>query len=149
MAHSKSKKVSITMKSISDTNSGSPDVIELITSGTMKPITMGNAEGWEISYEDSEATGFAGSVTTVSCIGEMLASMKRTGSAESHLIMEKGRRHHCHYSTEYGDMLLGISTTRIINRMTENGGELYFKYTIDINSSLVSENEVYLNVAAN
>ena len=30
--------------------------------------------------------------------------------------------------------------------MTENGGELYLKYTIDMNSALVSENEVYLDV---
>ena len=134
----KAKKVTITMKSISDTAGGAPDVMELITEGTLRPVTLGKVQGWEISYNDSEATGFAGSVTTVSCIGEELASMTRN--------IEKDRRHHCHYGTEYGEMLLGISASRIVNNMTEDGGDMYFKYTIDVNSALVSENEIYLNV---
>ena len=147
MPSAKGKKVTITLKSISDSGHGAPDVMELITEGTFKPIKLGNADGWEISYEDSEATGFAGSTTTVTCIGNELASMRRSGSADSHLVIEKDRRHHCHYGTEYGDMLLGISASRIINRLSEEGGVLYFKYTIDINSAFVSENEIYFEVS--
>lgn len=147
MSSAKAKKVTITLKSISDSGHGVPDVMELITEGTYKPIKLGNADGWEISYEDSEATGFAGSTTTVTCIGNELASMRRSGSADSHLVIEKDRRHHCHYGTEYGDMLLGISASRIINRLSEEGGVLYFKYTIDINSAFVSENEIYFEVS--
>lgn len=147
MPSAKAKKVTITLKSISDSGHGAPDIMELITEGTFKPIKLGNADGWEISYEDSEATGFAGSTTTVTCIGDELASMRRSGSADSHLVIEKDRRHHCHYGTEYGDMLLGISASRIINRLSEEGGALYFKYTIDINSAFVSENEIYFEVS--
>ncbi len=147
MPSAKAKKVTITLKSISDSGHGAPDIMELITEGTFKPIKLGNADGWEISYEDSEATGFAGSTTTVTCIGDELASMRRSGSADSHLVIEKDRRHHCHYGTEYGDMLLGISASRIINRLSEEGGVLYFKYTIDINSAFVSENEIYFEVS--
>ncbi|MCI7499343.1 MAG: DUF1934 domain-containing protein [Oscillospiraceae bacterium] len=147
MPSAKAKKVTITLKSISDSGHGAPDVMELITEGTFKPIKLGNADGWEISYEDSEATGFAGSTTTVTCIGNELASIRRSGSADSHLVIEKDRRHHCHYGTEYGDMLLGISASRIINRLSEEGGVLYFKYTIDINSAFVSENEIYFEVS--
>ena len=147
MPSAKAKKVTITLKSISDSGHGAPDIMELITEGTFKPIKLGNADGWEISYEDSEATGFAGSTTTVTCIGDELASMRRSGSADSHLVIEKDRRHHCHYGTEYGDMLLGISASRIINRLSEEGGVLYFKYTIDINSAFFSENELYFEVS--
>ena len=147
MPSAKAKKVTITLKSISDSGHGAPDIMELITEGTFKPIKLGNADGWEISYEDSEATGFAGSTTTVTCIGDEFASMRRSGLADSHLVIEKDRRHHCHYGTEYGDMLLGISASRIINRLSEEGGVLYFKYTIDINSAFVSENEIYFEVS--
>ena len=147
MSSAKAKKVTITLKSISDSGHGASDVMELITEGTYKPVKLGSADGWEISYEDSEATGFAGSTTTVTCIGDELASMRRSGSADSHLVIEKDRRHHCHYGTEYGDMLLGISASRIINRLSEEGGMLYFKYTIDINSAFVSENEIYFEVS--
>lgn len=141
----KEKKVTITLKSISRAG-GMPDVIELITEGTLRKAELSGTSGWEISYDDSDVTGFDGSVTTVSCFGETYASMRRDGSAESHLIMEQARRHHCLYGSEYGSVTMGIYAKRIINRMTENGGELYLKYTIDMNSALVSENEVYLDV---
>ncbi len=134
------------MKSVSSPVGELPDIVELITEGTLREITENGESGWEISYKDSEATGFAGAVTTVSCIGESHASMTRDGAYETRLVIEKNRRHHCSYGTEYGQLLMGIYTTRIINRMTENGGELYFKYTIDLNSALISENEVYMNV---
>ena len=146
MPHNKGKKVTITMKSVSDPVGETPDIIELITEGTLRELKEGGANGWEISYNDSEATGFEGAVTTVSCIGEELASMTRSGAYETKLIIEKDRRHHCSYGTQFGQFLMGISATRIINRMTENGGELYFKYTIDVNSALISENEVYMSV---
>ncbi|MDE7294823.1 MAG: DUF1934 domain-containing protein [Oscillospiraceae bacterium] len=139
------KKVTITLKSISRAG-GLPDAVELITEGTLRSAEMSGQQGWEISYDDSSVTGFPGSVTTVSCFGETYASMRRDGNAESNLIMEHSKRHHCVYGTPYGSTTLGIYAKRIINRMTENGGELYFKYTIDVNSALVSENEVYLDV---
>ena len=75
-----------------------------------------------------------------------MVTMTRSGKAISSLFIEKGKKHHCHYGTEYGEMLLGISASRIVNNMTEDGGDMYFKYTIDVNSALVSENEIYLNV---
>lgn len=139
------KKVTITLRSISRSG-GLPDVVELITQGTLRRAEMSGKEGWEISYDDSDVTGFPGSVTTVSCFGENYASMRRDGEAESNLIMENSRRHHCIYGTPYGSTTMGIYAKRIINRITENGGELYMKYTIDVNSALVSENEVYLDV---
>lgn len=41
----KAKKVTITMKSISDTAGGAPDVMELITEGTLRPVTLGKVQG--------------------------------------------------------------------------------------------------------
>ena len=142
------KNIKITLKSLSTPTGEAPDVIELITEGTLRSVTDAEGRnGWEISYFDSEATGFQGSETIVSCFGEELASMIRKGSTESNLIIEKGRKHHCHYGTEYGSMMIGIYTHRIINRLSESGGELYFKYTIDVNSVLISDNEVYMEIA--
>ena len=140
------KQVTITIKSICNTGDGSPDVIELITSGKMRKVDKEGFSGWQLSYDDSESTGFAESSTVVTCFGNTLASLDRLGSCESHLILEPENKHHCHYGTEYGSMLMGIYTHRIINRLDENGGELYFKYTIDINSAFISDNEFYMNV---
>ncbi|MGN0641675.1 MAG: DUF1934 domain-containing protein [Huintestinicola sp.] len=140
------RKVTITMKSVSGTGGGAPDIMELMTDGELKTVVRDGVEGYQIAYDDTEATGFTGSRTIVSCFGEKIATMERKGAVESNLMIETNRKHHCHYGTEFGDMLLGIYTHKIINRMTDSGGELYFKYTIDVNSALLSENEIYLNV---
>lgn len=115
---------------------------ELTTSGKFK---CGNGR-FMISYLDSEATGFEGSETEITVTGNKLASIIRRGSSSSDLVIEPGKRHHCHYSTPYGEMVIGIYTHSIDNKLSENGGSLYMKYTIDINTSYMSDNEIIMNV---
>lgn len=115
---------------------------ELITKGVFSV----SGSSYSISYEDSEATGFKGSVTEIIIEENKYASVIRKGSAASELILETGRKHHCQYGTPYGTMEIGVYTNAIKNELTENGGDLYFKYTLDINSSYVSENEIIINI---
>ncbi len=143
-----SKKVDIIMKSVCAAAGQLPDIIELRTEGKYRPVVSPDGKsGWEITYEDTETTGFAGSTTVITCYGSEYASMERSGNAQTNLIIESTRKHHCHYGTEYGDMMIGIYTHKIINRLTDDGGELYFKYTIDANSVLLSNNEIYISVS--
>ena len=72
--------------------------------------------------------------------------MTRTGKAFSALVFENGKRHFCHYGTEYGDCMIGISTIEMRNAMTGEGGEIYVRYTIDVNSGLILTNEITINV---
>ncbi len=133
--------VTITLKSVQTADSERSEV-ELITDGRMRKIDG----GFEIVYNESEATGFEGSTTILSCVGNTRASMQRTGAAPSNLIIEKDKKHHCHYGTPYGEFIVGIYTHKIDNKLTEDGGDLYFKYTVDVNSAYVSDNEVFVNV---
>ena len=134
------KDVCITIKS-TQTVDGDIDSTELFTYGTME-----NTEnGYRLRYDESEATGFAGSTVTLD-VSDSSVTMLRTGKAISSLIIEKGKKHHCHYGTEYGDFLIGITTDEINNGLAEDGGRLYLKYTLDINSSFMSENEMFINV---
>lgn len=55
------------------------------------------------------------------------------------LVHRKGKKHHCHYGTEFGDFMIGVCTDEIRNELAETGGEIYLKYTLDINSSYMSE----------
>ncbi len=41
---------------------------------------------------------------------------------------------------------MGIFTHCIDNNIGEDGGDLYLKYTVDINSSYVSDNEIYIKI---
>lgn len=135
------KEVLINLKSIQSVDSDSSET-ELITSGTLEK----EGDKVTISYEESEATGYEGSHTIVTCVGNTNAAIRRTGSANSNLIIEKDKKHHCHYGTPFGDFTVGIYAHEIRNELTEDGGRLYLKYTVDINSSYISDNEILITI---
>lgn len=136
-----SKPVMIKMKSVQLAD-GESNEVELITEGKFS-FSGGK---FLISYNDSEATGFEDSVTSVEVEGEKLASVSRVGSSSSNLVLEINKKHHCHYGTPYGDMMIGIFAHTIENGLNEDGGHLYMKYTIDINSSYISDNEIIMDI---
>ena len=133
--------VMIQMKSIQSIYDEKTET-ELITQGKFSKKN----NSYLISYEDSEATGFKGSVTEILVTENKFASIIRTGSTSSDLIIEPGKKHHCHYETPYGSMDIGIYTHSIKNNLMDDGGDLYLKYTIDINASYMSDNEIIMNI---
>ena len=117
------KNVCITIKS-TQTVDQDKDSTELFTFGAMESTE----NGFRLYYDESEATGFAGSSVTLEVTDEMV-TMTRSGKAISSLFIEKG-----------------VCTDEIRNELEETGGEIYLKYTLDINSSYMSENEMFINV---
>ncbi|MBQ9894014.1 MAG: DUF1934 domain-containing protein [Ruminococcus sp.] len=98
-----------------------------------------------ISYEDTSATGFEGSVTTIKVDKNKSASIVREGAANSVLSLEIGRKHFCQYGTPFGSMQIGVYTHTIRNTLAKDG-KLYLKYTLDLNSSYLSDNEIIMTV---
>ena len=98
-----------------------------------------------ISYEDTSATGFEGSVTTIKVDGCRNASITRQGTANSVLSLEIGRKHFCQYGTPYGCLQIGVYTHAIENTLAKDG-ILYLKYTLDLNSSFLSDNEIIMTM---
>lgn len=131
----------IKMKSIQITD-GDENEVELITQGT---YSYENGR-YIVTYEDSEATGFEDSVTTIEVEGNRLASVTREGNAPSNLILEVNRKHHCHYGTPYGDMMVVIFSKEIDNDLGSEGGKLSMSYTIDINASYISDNVIVMEI---
>ena len=95
--------------------------------------------------EETSATGFEGSVTTIRVEGSKNASIIRRGTANSVLSIEIGRKHYCQYETPYGAMQIGVYTHAIDNTIAKDG-RLYMKYTLDLNSSYLSDNEIIMKV---
>ena len=98
-----------------------------------------------IRYRDSAATGFEGSETTLH-VSPGMVTMVRTGEYASSLVLEKGRRHTCHYGTPVGDLPLGINTTKLENSLTDSGGTLDFSYSLDLNANLLAATELKITV---
>ena len=97
-----------------------------------------------IAYDDTEATGFEGSVTTIISNAKS-AYITRKGTANSALALEIGKKNFCQYETPYGSLRLGVYTHDISNTIAENG-RLYLKYSLDLNASPLSENEIIMTI---
>ena len=118
------------------------DETELFTRGNL----CRRNNNYYITYDEIGATGFEGCKTTLKVEGNDKVTLIRSGPIRSHLIVQNGERNIGHYGTEQGDMVIGINARQIDSQLTDEGGDLYFAYSLDINSSLVSENEVFINV---
>lgn len=118
------------------------DVTELFTQG----LFYKKNDNYYITYDETETTGFDGSKTTLKVEGNQKVTLMRSGKSKSHLIIENGERNVGHYGTDAGNMMIGVYTKEISSELTDAGGDIYFSYQLDINSTLISENEVYINV---
>lgn len=137
----KSKDVNITLTS-TQFDGNEKQSTELFTKGKLFACD----EKIVISYEESEATGFEGSVTTLEVFSQDKVIMERKGEASSQLIIEKGKKHFCRYGTPYGDFTIGVSASDIKSTLDENGGKLKFCYVLDINASYLGDFEINIEV---
>ncbi|NCC07260.1 MAG: DUF1934 domain-containing protein [Clostridia bacterium] len=122
---------------------GESDSVKLMTRGSF--IRKNN--NFFISYNETEATGYKGCVTTVKVEnGGGKVSMLRFGPAPSQLIIEKGKRHVCHYETGTGALDLGIAADEIDMKLHDEGGRVKFSYLLDVDTQSVSRNIVDITV---
>ncbi len=135
------KDVLISIMGIQSIN-GEEDVVEMTTYGSLHK----NDGSYCLSYDETEATGMAGSHTTLMVENGHRVTMRRSGGVESELVIEKGCRHQCHYETGFGAILVGISGDSIRSTLNEKGGEVDFSYSMDINTALACENRVIIKV---
>lgn len=89
-----------------------------------------------ITYDESEITGLEGTHTMLK-IGDGSVSMTRTGTCPSEMLFLENQRHVGLYQTSFGAALtISTHTSKIINRITEDGGLLAIDYTIEVDQNL-------------
>ena len=121
---------------------GESDKVKLMTRGSF----VRRNGSFFITYRETETTGYAGCVTTVKVEDSQKVSMLRFGSVPSQLVIEKGRRHVCHYETGYGSLSLGVAADEIESRLSDKGGTVQFSYLLDMEASAISRNTVKITV---
>lgn len=120
--------------------------MELTTVGTFKET----ADAYIINYSEEQEPPLAPIQVCVTIQkNESSVEMTRSGAHSSCLIIEKSKRNLCHYGTEYGDILMGISGHTIEGEYADDKGCFIFSYDIDMNGALVSRNEVRMTFRKN
>ena len=97
-----------------------------------------------LSYDESEL--FGAKVNTFLKVSSDMAVMERTGDYKSKLVIKKGERNNCFYSTPHGDLVIGIFGEEIKSKFGEDKGEMLLKYALDSNLQPISENTVEITV---
>ena len=118
-----------------------PDVIELVTEGTMEF----EDNGWNISYEESDLTGLSGVVTTFRVEpGKVILS--RTGRLTSQMVFQEGVDHSSLYQMEFGALMITVCATRIFAQIGEGAGMIDLVYNIDIEQSATGTVDYHLEI---
>ena len=118
-----------------------PDVIELVTEGTLTYCDG----GWDIRYEESDLTGLSG-VTTVFRVEPKRVILNRSGKLNSQMIFQENIRHDSLYQMEFGTLMLSVCAKRIMVQLGEDGGYVDLVYAIDIENSTAGEIDYHLEI---
>ncbi len=121
---------------------GSSDKVEVITEGNYKKGT----DHYYIGYKEYDADDPNLFYDNLIKVEEKLVTIRRKGEIFSQLMLEKNRRHQCLYQTPMGDLMIGVFTKTLDNRLGEHGGTLEVSYTLDFNGDLASENRFFIKV---
>ena len=120
------------------------DTIQLTALGT---YIKKNSKGYIIYEEFKEQSLHDNTdISIIKIENPNLVTIDKIGMYKSRLILEKSKRHYCRYNTEYGNINVGIYTNYIKCNLNESTAEIFIKYTMDIQSSITSVNEIYINV---
>lgn len=120
-----------------------PEVIELVTEGTME-FRDG---GWDISYEESELTGLQG-VTTTFRVEPGKVILDRTGRLTSRMIFQQGVSHDSLYQMEFGALMITVQATFVYFDLVPDGGVIDLTYNIDIENSAAGVIDYHLDIRA-
>lgn len=118
-----------------------PDVIELVTDGTLEKMS----NGWKLSYEESALTGLEG-VQTTFMLEEGCVTLTRTGKLNSQMIFREGVSHESLYQMEFGALMISVCATAISWELSQDGGTVDLKYKIEIEQSAAGYVDYHLEI---
>lgn len=120
-----------------------PEIIELVTEGTME---FANG-GWDISYEESDLTGLAG-VTTTFRVEPGKVTLIRRGALNSQMVFQEGVSHDSLYEMEFGALMINVRATSVIHDIVPDGGMIDLVYQINIENTEAGEIDYHLDIRA-
>ena len=120
-----------------------PEVIELVTEGTME---FRNG-GWDISYEESALTGLEGVTTTFRVEPDQI-TLTRTGKLNSQMIFRQGESHDSLYQMEFGTLMLTVEAKFMYFDILPEGGSIDLTYGISIENTQAGIIDYHLDIRA-
>ena len=118
-----------------------PEIIELVTEGTLEQTD----QGWEICYEESDLTGLKGTTTTFEVTPERIV-LTRRGPLNSQMVFQPGVHHESLYQMEFGAMMITVCATKTAYDLNEQGGTVDLTYHIEIEQTAAGVIDYHLEI---
>ncbi len=135
------KNVIISISGKQTSQDGEEEQIELMTPGTLAR----HAGGWLLSYQETPLSGMEGTETTFHISPDRIV-LSRTGSINTEMTFEQGRKHLSAYEVEGGFVTVGVDTRSIAARLSDSGGSIDIHYAVDVENQATGENRFHIQV---
>ena len=129
------KNVLLSIRGCQNYQGQEPDVIEMVTEGTLEL----QPDGWEISYEESELTGLKGVHTSFASQNGVI-TLTRSGA------FQEGVSHDSLYQTEFGALVITVTARALQDALSEQGGTVDLSYSIEIEQTAAGTIDYHLDV---
>ena len=135
------KDVVISIRAIQACGMDDEDLVEFTTDG----LYTFDGEVGCLTYMETEVTGLEGTRTSVMVMPDQVV-VDRDGLITSRMIFKEGARDSFLYNTPYGNLEVGISTSRLYSTISPEGGKLEIDYSIEIDHALAGRNSFRISV---
>ncbi|MDR0324575.1 MAG: DUF1934 domain-containing protein [Oscillospiraceae bacterium] len=117
-------------------------LVDVVTNGSM----VKHPQGYTVSYREPFDRD-EGAQTTLLVEGGRV-TMLRSGSKNSQMVFEEGRRHVSYYDAEDGPVTVGVTASRVAAEIGKEGGRIEVDYGIEIAGNLAEESYVSIDIRA-
>ena len=117
---------------------GEANNVELTTEGELSV----SADSYTLKYKESELTGMEGTTTEITVENNGIVNLVRSGTVNSNLVFEEGKRHLSYYDTNDGAFSIGVFASYVDTVLERNYGEISITYAMDVDDKPIGENEI-------
>ncbi|MDE7422479.1 MAG: DUF1934 domain-containing protein [Lachnospiraceae bacterium] len=135
------KNVIVSIKGLQTMGSGEDDTVELISAGIYKEENQQQiVEYEEVDEENQEIT------KVMLVIADGHVEIRKSGVAQVHMIFEEKQKTTSCYYTPYGELMMGLDTTKIKKIKTEDSMAVILQYGLEINYNFVADCNIVIKV---
>lgn len=110
------------------------DAVEMITVGDYY-----KRNGKHYLLFDEAAEGFEGTTRNMIKFNDHMVDITKKGATNVHMVFEEKRKNMTYYDTPFGNLLIGLATSRVNVKEEEDSIDVRIDYTLDINYEFVSD----------
>ena len=133
--------VLVSIHSCAHRDDDTEEPISLITSGTL----MLDEEKAVVIYQETLDESLPSQTVTVT-VKDDTVTMQRDGNYATQMVFVRGQRYEDIYQTPFGDMDIAVFCTRLSYDLTEEGGEIFLVYQMDMNGQFAAMHQMHMEI---